>query len=101
MANEDVRVRLSAEGVQDVVAALRKIDSEARKAGKGGDALTGAFRQLKGILPTLTIGAVLSFSGPASFPGEEVRRGLTLARENRTTRALVACGTEAGVVLPC
>ena len=30
---------------------------------------------------TLTIGAVLSLSGPASFPGEEVRRGLTLARD--------------------
>jgi hypothetical protein len=60
----DVRVRLSAEGVQDVVAAFKKIEAEARKAGEGHKAgAEGAklFKeQLGGIielLPELTLAA--------------------------------------------
>lgn len=36
MANPDVRVKLSAEGVAEVVAALRNIQNEAAKTGRGG-----------------------------------------------------------------
>ena len=38
MATPDVRVRLSAEGVSEVVAALKKVQAEGEKAGRGGKA---------------------------------------------------------------
>src|SRR6266478_2359615 len=60
----DVRVRMSAEGVQEVVAAFKKISDEAAKAGKGaksgGDGvsfLSEQFGGLMSILPELTVAA--------------------------------------------
>jgi hypothetical protein len=60
----DVRVRLSAEGVQDVVAAFKKINAEAQAVGKGAgiateglSALGSQFSGLISILPELSLGA--------------------------------------------
>lgn len=59
----DVRVRLSAEGVAEVVAAFRAVEKEAAKAGKGGkqsfDLMNSAVGQLRALLPAITFGAVV------------------------------------------
>lgn len=58
----DVRVRLSAEGVQEVVGAFKKIQAEAEKSGKGAgralNFLTGQAAALGRLLPTLSFAAV-------------------------------------------
>lgn len=63
----DVRVRLSAEGMAEVMAAFKRIQSEADKTRKAGgtgaagvDKLTGALGGLKGMLATLGAGAALA-----------------------------------------
>src|SRR6185295_13984620 len=71
MANQqpDTRVRLSAEGVEEVIAAYRKIQAEAAKTGKAGaqgfDAMSAAGKQLAAILPTISIAAAIA--GTALF----------------------------------
>lgn len=71
MANPDIRIRLSAEGVAEVVAALRKVQTEADKTGKGTAAGVGLANKallemnvlLKGLFPLLGItGAVLGLA---------------------------------------
>lgn len=68
MANPDIRIRLSAEGVADVVAALRKVQTEADKTGRGTAAGVGLANKalgemkglFKGLFPIVGItGAVL------------------------------------------
>ena len=63
MANPEIRIRLSADGVQDVVAAFRRVQAEGEKTGKGTAAGVGlanqALRDLKGLLPTLGITAAV------------------------------------------
>jgi hypothetical protein len=58
----DVRVRLSAEGVQEVVNAFKRIQAEAEKSGKGAgralNFLTGQAAALGRLLPTLSFAAV-------------------------------------------
>jgi hypothetical protein len=58
----DVRVRLSAEGVQEVVNAFKQIQAEAEKSGKGAgralNFLTGQAAALGRLLPTLSFAAV-------------------------------------------
>lgn len=67
MATPDVRVRLSADGVQEVVNALRRVQDEANKAGKGGAAgfglMNAALNDLKGLLPAIGVGAVVAGFG--------------------------------------
>ena len=74
MANPDIRIRLSAEGVAEVVAALRKVQTEADKTGKGTAAGVGlankALLEMKGLLTGLfplvgITGAVLGFANLA------------------------------------
>lgn len=61
MSTPDVRVRLSPEGVSEVIAALRRVQDEARKGNR--DAASGlslvqqAARDLKTLLPTLGLAA--------------------------------------------
>src|SRR5687767_1158778 len=60
MANRpDVRVRLSAEGIAEVVAALRQVQHEANQANRstasGINSATGALRQFRGALGALGI----------------------------------------------
>jgi|DewCreStandDraft_2_1066082.scaffolds.fasta_scaffold00504_18 hypothetical protein len=58
----DVRVRLSAEGVQEVVNAFKRIQVEAEKSGRGAgralNFLTGQAAALGRLLPTLSFAAV-------------------------------------------
>ncbi len=58
----DVRVRLSAEGVQEVVNAFKRIQAEAEKSGKGAgralNFLSGQAAALGRLLPTLSFAAV-------------------------------------------
>ncbi len=58
----DVRVRLSAEGVQEVVNAFKRIQAEAEKSGKGAgralNFLTGQAAALGRLLPTLSFAAI-------------------------------------------
>jgi hypothetical protein len=58
----DVRVRLSAEGVQEVVNAFKRIQAEAEKSGKGAgralNFLSGQAAALGRLLPTLSLAAV-------------------------------------------
>lgn len=67
MAEPDVRVRLSAEGVDEVVRALQKVQQAAQSAGKGGAGglglLNKALADLGGILPTIGIGAAVAGIG--------------------------------------
>ncbi|HXE90741.1 MAG TPA: hypothetical protein VNK82_07235 [Terriglobales bacterium] len=67
MAAPDVRVRLSAEGLADVVSAFKKVQSEAEKAGKAGSlgarglqSLSGALSGVASLLPTLTAAAAVA-----------------------------------------
>ena len=57
MANPDIRIRLSAEGVQEVVTALRKVQAEADKTGKGTAAGVGlankALGEMTGLFKSL------------------------------------------------
>jgi hypothetical protein len=58
MANPDIRVRLSAEGVQEVVGALRQIANESKKTGEAGKhfgVLGEALGELKELLPAIGI----------------------------------------------
>lgn len=56
-----VRVRLSADGVKDVVNALKSVERQAQQtaAGKGLGAINGALRELKGLLPAIGLGAAV------------------------------------------
>lgn len=63
----DVRVRLSAEGVQDVVNAFKKIQSEAERtakqtklAGESHAFLNKQLESMKELLPTLAVGAIIT-----------------------------------------
>lgn len=63
----DVRVRLSAEGVAEVVNAFKRVQQEAEKTGKGGKSaasglglLKDQLNSLKSLLPALTIGAAVT-----------------------------------------
>lgn len=62
-SSPDVRVRLSAEGVKEVVDALRKIRQEADKTGKGSKGLgvfAGALGEIKALLPALGVAAAVT-----------------------------------------
>lgn len=55
-----VRVRLSAEGVRDVVESLKQVERQASATGtRGVSGLNAAFRELKGLLPALGLGTVI------------------------------------------
>ena len=58
----DIRVRLTAEGVKEVVDALRRVEREAgkatRQAASGVGVLNGALLNLKKLLPVLGVGAI-------------------------------------------
>lgn len=58
----NVRVRLSAEGVRDVVAALKTVEKQAKDtaSARGLGALRNAFKDLKGLLPALGAGAAVA-----------------------------------------
>ncbi len=63
----DVRVRLSAEGVQEVVNAFKRVQAEGEKLGKSGSLagrglsfLTGQVGSLARALPALTVGAAVA-----------------------------------------
>ncbi|MCI0352258.1 MAG: hypothetical protein L0Z53_22800 [Acidobacteriales bacterium] len=67
MSQPDVRARLSAEGVQDVVNAFKKVSAEGEKLGKSGGAagrglgiLRGQAASLASVLPTIAVGAVVT-----------------------------------------
>ena len=55
-----VRVRLSAEGVRDVVSSLKAIERQAKDtaSARGFGALNGALREFKGLLPAIGVGAL-------------------------------------------
>lgn len=59
MATPEVRVRLSAEGVAEVVGAFRRIQDEQRRAGKAGkegfDGWAAAAARLRGLLPAISV----------------------------------------------
>ncbi len=67
MATPDVRVRLSAEGVQEVVNALKRVQDEATKAGRGAAGgfglFNGALLDLKSLLPKLGLAAAVAGMG--------------------------------------
>lgn len=64
MSTPDVRVRLSPEGVKEVVFALREIQKEAKKSNaestKGLGSLRDAARDLKSLLPTIGLAAAVA-----------------------------------------
>lgn len=63
MAGPDVRVKLSAEGVDEVVRALAKVQQAAKNAGKGSkdvSLLGSALGDLSSILPQLSAGAAVA-----------------------------------------
>ncbi len=56
----DIRVRLTADGVADVIAALARVRAESHKIDGGGvHLLTSAFEQLGEVLPAITLGLVI------------------------------------------
>lgn len=60
----DVRARMSAEGVDEIVRALQKVLDQSKRTGKDGSAalgmLSSASRELAGLLPALSFGAVVA-----------------------------------------
>lgn len=60
----DIRVRLSPEGVEDVIAGLRRLrkegDASARKAGEGVGVLSQALAEVKRALPALGLAAAIT-----------------------------------------
>ncbi len=64
MATPEVRVRLSADGVAEVVSALRKVEAEADRAGKKSakslDGMKGALGEIKKLLPTISAAVVVA-----------------------------------------
>lgn len=60
----DVRIRLSPEGVREVIAALKQVQQQGKAANRestrGITALTGAVRGLARFLPTLGVGAIVA-----------------------------------------
>lgn len=63
MSTPDVRVRLSPEGIKEVIFALRQIEAESKKsrksAGDGVSSVKRAVQDLKGLLPTLGLAAAV------------------------------------------
>jgi hypothetical protein len=63
MSTPDVRVRLTPEGVAEVVAALKKVQAESananRASAKGVGVITQSLRELKGLIPTIGFAAVV------------------------------------------
>ncbi len=63
MSTPDIRVRLSPEGVQEVIAGLRKVQAEGaranRSAAQGTGLVANALREVKALLPTLGVAAVV------------------------------------------
>ncbi len=63
----DIRVRLSAEGQQEVVNAFKKISAEAVRTGKKGSKgiglLNNSLKSFKTLLPTIAIGALVAGLG--------------------------------------
>lgn len=60
MAKPDVRVRLSAEGVKEVVDAFQKIQTEAKKTGSAGSSAAKGLGELDKLLPRLTFAAAVA-----------------------------------------
>lgn len=64
MSSPDVRVRLTPQGVAEVIAALKKVVNEGKRANKesakGVGVLTAAVKDLKRFLPALGVGAVVA-----------------------------------------
>lgn len=70
MSTPDIRVRLSPEGIKEVVFALRELQKEAQKssreAASGVNNISAAVRDLKSLLPTIGLAAAIAgFAGMA------------------------------------
>jgi hypothetical protein len=63
MSNPDIRVRLSPEGVKEVIAALRQVQDEAKRGGRAAagniSLISQAARELKAILPAVGLAAAV------------------------------------------
>lgn len=83
----DVRVRLSAEGQQEIIKAFRQVQAEAEKTGKVGsrglNALSDSARQLARFLPALTFGAAIA--GATLLAKRALEAGDRFAKLSRTT----------------
>lgn len=75
MSTPQIRVRLSPEGVADVIEALRRVTAETKQAqqlaGKGVGAINTALRELKSLLPAIGLAAVVG--GFAAMTGNALR----------------------------
>lgn len=82
MTAPDVRIRLSAEGVAEVVAALQKVQAAGQAAGNGSgksfSPFNGVLKQTTGLLgellPALSVGAFVGFIAKSSEAAEAVGR---------------------------
>jgi hypothetical protein len=64
MSTPDIRVRLSPEGIKEVIFALRQVQKEGQAAGRnaagGVGVVTSAIRDLKSLLPTIGLAAAVA-----------------------------------------
>ena len=64
MSTPDIRVRLSPEGLNEVLFALRRLQEEGRRANRGAaegiSAVSAAARELKSLLPTIGLAAAVA-----------------------------------------
>ncbi len=73
MAEPDIRIRISAEGVEEVVAAFQKLQKEAAATGKGTASSVGvankALAEMKGVFKGLfpLLGITAAVSGMATL----------------------------------
>lgn len=80
MTTPDVRIRLSAEGVAEVVSALKKVQAEGEKTGKAGrrsfldlnSAIGGTTSLLAGLGVAVGVGAFVSFIRKSSEAADQV-----------------------------
>lgn len=65
--DSEIRVKLSAEGVEDVVKALKKVERQAKSSGDGAKKGIGAFNSALGdldsLIPTIGVGALVAGLG--------------------------------------
>lgn len=86
MSAPDIRVLLSAQGVEQVLAAFRRVQTEAERAQRAGSAanvLNDALSDLKGLLPQLGIAAAVT--GMAAMAKQALETADSVGKLNQKT----------------
>ncbi|KKK68207.1 hypothetical protein LCGC14_2946360, partial [marine sediment metagenome] len=85
----DIRVRLSAEGQQEIVKAFRQVQKQAEKTGKKGSRgiklLNSSLKTLKRVLPSITVVATAAAAAILLLTKRAIDNADRLAKMSKTT----------------